>query len=302
MSRSHGSPAGYSHSLLTGFATDTFPEALYGRSNNDISIKRNLGLLLGRLVGWEKILFFDDDLTGIGNKELEEAAVALSEHSVAGFLATDFPDYSVIRHAERLSGVEPGVQLCGGALAANIAKARGFFPNIYNEDWFFLHDNLSSSATLGTVEQKPYDPYCNPSRATSEELGNVLEDGIMELSAAGLDYTEATEVDWLEILGLRIKLIDSIRTRIIARQGRRDIEAILAALQAAEAQLQTIKPRTCVDYISAWRGDIALWQSRFDQLPKGMTLVGATEGLGLIEGVRNPAQAKAHAAASIRLS
>jgi hypothetical protein len=279
-------PAGYSHSLLTGFATDAFPEAFYGRANNDISVKRNLGLLLGRLVGWEKVLFFDDDLVGIGNREIDQAAVVLSDHAIAGFLPTDFPDNSVVRHAERLSGIEPGVRLTGGALAVNTTEAKGFFPNIYNEDWFFLHDNLSSSVALGTVKQQPYDPFSNPLRAASEEFGDVLAEGIVELSSAGLDCTEATEAGWLRILDRRKQLIDGIRTRVVARRGERNVEAVLTALQAAEAQLQTITPSTCVKYISAWRRDAAVWQNRLDGLPKVVSLTEAIERLGLAEDVR----------------
>jgi hypothetical protein len=286
-------PAGYSHPLLTGFATDRFPEAFYGRGNNDINIKRNLGLLFGRLVGWDKLFFLDNDRAGISGEQLVQAAVSLDNHAIAGFLATDFPDNSVVMHAERLSGVEPGVQLNGAALAINTTKAVGFFPNIYNEDWFFLYDTLPSSATLGTVKQQPYDPFSDPLRAASEEFGDVMAEGIMGHLAGGFDCTEATEKDWLEILDRRKQLIDDIRARLTARQGERDTVTALAALQAAEERLQTIKPKTCVEYISAWRSDVAVWQSRLEGLPRGVSLVGAIEVLGLAENV-NKHQNKPH--------
>ena len=63
-----------------------------------------------------------------------------------------------------------------GALAVDVKRNRSFFPNIYNEDWFFVLDagkRLQQVATVGQVIQDPYDPY-RPERARAEELGDVL--------------------------------------------------------------------------------------------------------------------------------
>src|SRR4051794_17438778 len=55
-------PFGYSYSLIPrGTSADQFRSVTANR-HKDLSLKRNLGLLLARLNGWRKILFLDDDI------------------------------------------------------------------------------------------------------------------------------------------------------------------------------------------------------------------------------------------------
>ncbi len=61
-----------------------------------------------------------------------------------------------------------------------------FFPNIYNEDWFFFSEEAASRRIIhvGASQPAEYDPYEDPQRAVKEEFGDLLAEG--RLCAPGL--------------------------------------------------------------------------------------------------------------------
>lgn len=70
------------------------------------------------------------------------------------------------------SSLTPG--RCGGALAVRVERSTSFFPEIYNDGWFFLLDGdkgIQPVAISGRVVQYPYDPFRSPDRARAEEFG-----------------------------------------------------------------------------------------------------------------------------------
>src|SRR3712207_1987556 len=69
-----------------------------GERTSDLSVKRNAGLLLARLLGWRKIAFIDDDVT-LTTTDLGRLADHLDRHQIAGMMCRDFPDNSVLCHA-----------------------------------------------------------------------------------------------------------------------------------------------------------------------------------------------------------
>ena len=103
-----GIPGDYRNDLLTFQTSDpSFADLKAGR-NSDLSLKRNLGLLLARLMRWEKIMFLDDDIFGVTLTDLAKIASQLDSHQVTGLISRSFPDNSVVCHANRLSGRRPG--------------------------------------------------------------------------------------------------------------------------------------------------------------------------------------------------
>jgi glycosyltransferase involved in cell wall biosynthesis len=50
----------------------------------DTSLKRNVGLLLARSVGWQRIVFLDDDITVEDPADLRRAVALLGPHYAAG--------------------------------------------------------------------------------------------------------------------------------------------------------------------------------------------------------------------------
>ena len=61
-------PGGYTHessgSALLASSREASP-GIAENPNGDLSIKRNLGLLLARMLGWERIFFMDDDIRDV---------------------------------------------------------------------------------------------------------------------------------------------------------------------------------------------------------------------------------------------
>jgi hypothetical protein len=127
-------PAGYG--VGTGLRTDAWQDRA-GRLG-DLSTKRTVGLLLGHLAGWDSVLFLDDDIRGLAPATVHRAVDALVPGGAAGMPAREFPDNSVVCHANRRTGYEQDVFVSGSALVVDCGRITSFFPRIYNEDWIFL--------------------------------------------------------------------------------------------------------------------------------------------------------------------
>jgi hypothetical protein len=254
----------------------------------DTSLKRNLGLLVSRVVGWDQVAFLDDDITVPRAADLDAAAGLVSEgYAAVGLSVGGFPDNSVVCHAHRETGGEQGTFIGGGALVIGHESMSSFFPTIYNEDWFFLLDDegLRRSAITGEVKQKPYDPFANELRAQMEEFGDCLAEGVFALldDAGGFERA-ADEGYWWEFLFGRVQLIDSILDRIKSR-GRRDDEALRMeiALRAARKRCEAIDPSLCVRYLTALAQDRRTWAAHVESSPRAVVgLRGSMEALGLM--------------------
>ena len=134
-----GVPGDYRHDHLTFRTSDPSFADLKARRNSDLSLKRNLGLLLARLMRWEKIMFLDDDIFDVTLTDLAKISSQLDSHQVTGLISRLFPDNSVVCHANRLSGQGQDIFVTGAALGVNCAEdPLDFFPDVYNEDWFFF--------------------------------------------------------------------------------------------------------------------------------------------------------------------
>src|SRR5215475_14013284 len=152
--------------------TSSMLEGTLFARRSDQSAKRNLALMLARMLEWSRILFLDDDITKLAPSDMRRASGLLDAHQAVGLHVGGFPDHSVVCHAYRQSGGEQQAFIGGGALAVAATRSTSFFPDIYNEDWFYLLDangkGLQSVAVTGEVCQYRYDPFRNPDRARSE--------------------------------------------------------------------------------------------------------------------------------------
>ncbi|MEV4597641.1 hypothetical protein AB0K15_09580 [Amycolatopsis sp. NPDC049253] len=229
----------------------------------DTSLKRNLGLLVAGLAGWERVLFLDDDITLPRPADLREASGLLVDHAAVGLTNTGMPDNSVVCHAYRESGGRQDTFVGGGALVVGERCFDSFFPDLYNEDWFFLlgDSGLRSTALTGSAHQAEYDPY-NQIRAESEELGDTLAEGVYGLLDQGLGLEAATESYWTRFLEVRRNFIRTALLQVSEAAGldftRRDnmVEALRTALRRNE---DMITPKLCADYLRAWQEDRVTW-------------------------------------------
>ncbi|WP_433269213.1 hypothetical protein ACQPZF_06315 [Actinosynnema sp. CS-041913] len=249
--------------VLPRFATTELLRGTDFDRRTDTSLKRNLGLVIARLMDWEHVAFLDDDITVPAPADLEVAAGLLSASIAAvGLAVRGFPDNSVVCHAHRETGGDQGTFIGGGALVIGRESTESFFPTIYNEDWFFLLDDygLRGSAVTGRVIQKPYDPFASDARAQVEEFGDCLAEGVFALLDEGR-YAEARAVGyWEKYLAGRLALIDSILGKV--RDGvRGDDEAhrMEMALLGARKRCEAIRPVLCVQYLEALAEDRRRW-------------------------------------------
>jgi hypothetical protein len=261
-----------------------FPRlASYPRT--DLSAKRNLGLLLSRLAGWRSVMFLDDDITELNPDDVRRASGLLDTHNAVGFHVHGFPDNSVVCHAYRDAGGGQQSFVGGGALVVQMKRNRSFFPEIYNDDWFFLLDGdkgLQSTAITGRVVQYPYDPF-RPDRARAEEFGDVLAEGMYWLLDQQLSIAEADKAYWTAYLGLRKEFIERVRYMVEAASALDDAEKArrIDALRGSLGRLALITPGLCVSYLRAWQADQQAWRRHIEGLPTDLDLVQALNMLTL---------------------
>ncbi|MGW5717500.1 hypothetical protein ACWEVP_15135 [Amycolatopsis sp. NPDC003865] len=280
--------------VVPRFATDQLLR--FGKFNRpvDTSLKRNLGLLVASLVGWERIAFLDDDIVLPRPRDLEAAAGLLANHPVVGLANVGMPDNSVVCHAVRDTGGVQDTFIGGGALVVGKAAFSSFFPNIYNEDWFFLLDGLRlrPSAVVGTAWQYDYDPYNDPRRARGEELGDTLAEGVFGLLDNGLGLAHAEEKYWAEFLPERRRIISTTIERVLASDIEPAQQArMVAALKASIGRSHLITPELCVRYLRAWQNDCVRWRKHIRELRRehrgGLGIDGAMAALGMAPSRRS---------------
>jgi hypothetical protein len=255
----------------------------YSRSS-DTALKRNLALLLSRLTGWECVLFLDDDVTDIDPAELRTAAALIGKYRAVGLENVGWFDNSVVCHANRDTGGEQFCFVGAGGLLVRAAHTRSFFPNVYNEDWFFLleEDGLTEVAMSGHCAQASFDPYVDPQRARREEFGDCLAEGLFALLDDGAQLSDADHRYWRRFLDQRRRLIEEIIARARHRPrepGRR--ERILASMNASRDALADVSASLCVAYLDAWRRDRERWADYISRLDGRVSPDEAFARLGL---------------------
>lgn len=235
----------------------------------DLSAKRNIGLVLSRILGWERILFLDDDITELDPAHVRTASGLLNLHNAVGLQVGGFADNSVVCHAYKQAGGPQQTFIGGGALAVHVGRCTSFFPDIYNDDWFFLLDgdkSLQSVAVTGLVKQNPYDPF-SVRRARAEELGDVLAEGIYWLLDKNKTIADADKAYWDRYLARRERFIRHVLD-MVRRSDLTPEEELrrLTALKASLGRLALIKSQFCVDYMQAWLADWQQWQRHLQRL------------------------------------
>jgi hypothetical protein len=237
----------------------------------DVSTKRNLALVLCRALGWERVVFLDDDIRVPDPADLRKAVGLLDTHTTVGLRIGGFPDNSMVCHAFRKAGGRQATFVGGGALAVEVKRNCSFFPNVYNEDWFYMLDaekRLQSVATVGEVLQYPYDPYL-PGRARMEEFGDVLAEGTFWLLDQGKTVADGDLAHWRDFLEERRRFIEQVRAMVGASAAIESGEQrrMAVALTAAHGRLRRITPQLCVDYLQAWAADQSRWQRHIQGVP-----------------------------------
>jgi hypothetical protein len=247
-----------------------------GFRESDLSAKRNIGLLLARLHGWNKIVFVDDDVRLARTDNVARLAGQLDRYQVAGMVVRDYPDNSVVCHARRDAGLPQDVFLTGAVLGVHCNNLPlSFFPDIYNEDWFFFAREAAyrQLRRVGQASQLTYNPYARPDRARREEFGDLLAEGLFALMGQvdpsvrfGEQLRAADEAYWSRFIEARHHVITETMTRLSVEIDRVEnnsrLSSALVSLAAAQNQLDhLITTDDCVNFVDAWRDDLEEWQT-----------------------------------------
>jgi hypothetical protein len=141
-----------------------------------------------------------------------------------------------------------------------------YFPNIYNEDWFFLvGDGVPfRAARAGEMKQRAYDPFANPGRAEAEEFGDTLAEGLFWLLDFGRPIDTAGNGFWGEALYRRRQFIDHILARAGAKQAP---DRIRLSLEAARGRSADISHKLCREAVQAWQADLGIWGDFLRRVP-----------------------------------
>jgi hypothetical protein len=282
-------PAGWT-SRLVDFRTAEVPAATATRVG-DLSLKRNIGLLLAQLAGWRGVLFLDDDIRDLSPRTVRRAASALRPGWATGMIAEEFPDNSVVCHALRLSGRPQQVFVSGSALAVDTTTVDSFFPAVYNEDWLFFYNRVRAQrvSATGVVRQAPYRPYADPERAKREEFGDLLAEGLMSFLHAQTKVSRALDRSyWAQAIDQRAELLEGITTRLTGVDDR-DAAPAMAAVQAARKELESFQADVLAAYVGLWRADLRDWTRWLAGLSREHSLEAALDRLCLPSmGPRRP--------------
>ena len=255
---------------LPELATSRLLAGTIFKRKTDVSTKRNLALVLSHALRWERVVFLDDDIQVPNPGDLSRAAGLLDSHSAVGLAVGGFPDNSMVCHAFRQAGGWQETFIGGGALAVGVKGNRSFFPNVYNEDWFFVLEAgkcLQSVATVGQVLQNPYDPY-RVERARGEEFGDVLAEGTFWLLDQGKPASDGDLTHWRDFLAHRKEFIKQVQGMV---DGKASIDAKVRArmgeaLTAALGRCERITPQLCMAYMKALASDQDRWQRHIQQI------------------------------------
>jgi len=282
-----GLPDDYQHELLEFPALasikDDLPTACSYRIT-DLSTKRNLGLILARMLGWRRIFFLDDDIRDVSPADVHSTVSMLGSHPAAGMRVTDYPDNSVVCHAHRVTGGLQDVFVTGAALAVDCQVNSGFFPDIYNEDWLFFYDAASAGqlgSSLRKVTQLRYNPFADPRRAAWQEFGDVLAEGLYSMLELGIDMEDTTSEYWNYFLDARRRFFEAI----IRRSGKASPEIredLLRSVEAARECSAEISPELFERYILLWRQDLRDWGQRVTAIRQMPSLDAALQALDLV--------------------
>ena len=258
-----------------------------GTRNSDLSMKRNTGLLLARMLGWERIFFMDDDIRAVSADTVLSTVALLGAdgagYRTAGMSVEKYPDNSVVCHARREVGEYQGVFVSGSALAVDCRVPFDFFPDLYNEDWLFFHRDAAEErlATPGALaEQLPYDPFADPQRAAGQEFGDVIAEGLYALLHSGKGAEDASQEYWGQFIDSRNRVLDDVIRRLPDAPPELGGE-ISKAIGAAQQVLWGITAKMCVDYLAAWRRDQERWGKRLANLPGASSVEDALGIAGL---------------------
>ena len=275
-----------------------FDRVKAGRTS-DLSLKRNLGLLLARLHGWNKIAFIDDDIK-IGRPEhFARLAGQLEFYQAAGMVVDEYPDNSVVS-CPPPRGQPQDVFVSGAVLGVHTSSLPlSFFPDIYNEDWFFFAREAAAKSCpeWAGLFRRSTTRSPAPTGLEAKNSVNLLAEGLFALfgqvsptSPLSEQLAGATIPYWTRFIDARHAVLTDTRSKLLwfaqRDAGNKRVRSALRSLAAAESVLTNlITPRHCADFVTAWQDDLRDWERFTSRVNNVGGTREAMDSLGLEAGV-----------------
>jgi hypothetical protein len=281
------------HPLL-GLQTQR-PRSFLAQPYVDTGNKRNVALLVARMLRWRRVLFLDDDISGLEAAQVSAAASVVAPGGIraVGWRYVDFPDNSVACHALRGSGQRQDVFIGAGALLVDVSGEVPFFPSVYNEDWLFWHDYAvrRGIADAGIVRQLSFNPFADEHRARQEEFGDVLAEGLYALIHDRRSVLVGCLPQyWDGVIADRKAMLHGVEERLSnrSRYHRRtwdgyEIAQVLASVRASRESLELFTAQDLAEFVGAWRYDLYCWNARLHILPLFSRITDALDWLGITD-------------------
>lgn len=275
--------------------------------SDDRAAKRNFGLKFGRLVGWDVVIFMDDDVTVSKEYICKVLDLHREGASIVASNSRHYPDNSVVVAAFRESNSSTPVDayLTSQVLLVDLKQAHfAFFPHLYNEDWLFILPYILSKddvAWAGAVPQDRYNPFTKK-RAANEEVGDLIAEGLMRLAMEVLEDSKGQEklldelvrradtVFWeREILKRTVFIYNLLQVQDYAKRNvirnRRISQSLRYSLQALLGSMhyEGLDPRAIAAWIQAWRSDLDAWTVQLKRIENGVSIDKALKELDAAE-------------------
>lgn len=247
--------------FFTGLLTSRHRHTIRHLEIWDLPIKRSFALSHAVAKGHRKVLFIDDDIRIPNEKWLTIGSNCLEHYAMAGCFVEDFLDTSVVGHLEREAGEDVYSFLSGSFLFVRPSKVIGFFPCVYNEDWLLMLPYVLSGSicSFGSVSQVAFNPFSSTNRATFQEFGEVVAEGLYSLVLSN-EYERRFESRmWQDVIAERREVLISLHHRLTGPEHRKILAAALAANRSILAE-------DCRRFVTDWETDITTWRRFLDNL------------------------------------
>jgi hypothetical protein len=230
---------------------------------------RNYALLLGSMMGKNRLLMIDDDIVIEDQHLMGRTLSLLNRFPIVGANTIGMPDFSVTGHIESSLGDSPLTFISGQYMAVDLKVVRWSFPAMYNEDWIFalLHAIGRPVGRYGAVRQLEYDMTSGVlNRAISQEPGELICEGVAELLLEGLKECQLkSEQFWLDILEYRRDLLGNFQAHVAKGTWMETTLRALIRLCSDTSNSDILK------IMSAYLADQPSWRRGYTLLRERMT-------------------------------
>lgn len=237
-----------------------------GRPVWNLGAARNFGLLIGLSLGFEIIIFCDDDIHY--NNDLNPFLSKILETGCAGAEIVGELDYSVLDHFAALQGLPMYQGPSGGFLGFQVSAVAHHFMNVYNEDliWLRLHQSFRSAPVVGTAlqatEKHANDKNKQMELAVWQEYGEVLLQGVSAKSALENPSLLTSHKHWKRIIASeRASVISMAKAGVLTNKQH-------AVCKRVEKELNAYQPESIALY----------WKSYFITNDQWLDYINKTRG------------------------